>query len=79
MSQLTLYLDEDTQKLLEQSAAAHGMSRSRWVVELIRKHSAQTWPPESLALAGAFPDFPLYEPQNPSLEDLPPDSARIGF
>jgi hypothetical protein len=76
MSQITLYLDDATQSLVEQAAQAHGVSKSRWVAELIRKHAAHEWTADCLALAGRFPDFP-------SREDVPtptaPDTPRIGF
>lgn len=31
MSQITLYLDDTTQALVEEAARANGMSKSRWV------------------------------------------------
>lgn len=76
MAQLTLYLDEATQALVEQAAQAHGVSKSRWVADIIRKYAAHEWSDECLALAGRFADFPLRE-------DCPvseaPDAPRIGF
>jgi hypothetical protein len=44
MSQITLYLDDATQALVDQAAAANGMSKSRWVAEIIRKYAAHDWP-----------------------------------
>lgn len=76
MSQITLYLDEATQALVEQAALANGLSKSRWVADIIRKYAAHEWPQECLALAGAFPDFPLREQ---SSESMPPDVQRLGF
>jgi hypothetical protein len=35
MSQITLYLDDATRALVEQAALADGMSKSRWVAELL--------------------------------------------
>lgn len=61
MSQITLYLDDATQALVEQAAQANSMSKSRWVAEIIRKFAAQEWPKDCLELAGHFPDFPLSE------------------
>lgn len=61
MSQITLYLDDHTQELVEQSALASGISKSRWVAQIIRKYAAQEWPQDVLSLAGRFPDFPLCE------------------
>ena len=61
MSQITLYLDDATQALVEQAAKANGVSKSRWVADIIRKHAAHDWPQDCLALAGRFADFPLKE------------------
>ncbi len=76
MSQITLYLDDATQALVEQAAQANGVSKSRWVAELIRKYAALEWPQDCLALAGRFADFPLREeaPASP-----PADVPRLGF
>lgn len=75
MPQITLYLDEATEVLVNQAAEASGMSKSRWVAELIRQHAHDAWPAECLTLAGAFADFPLREEQPSPGEDLP----RIGY
>jgi hypothetical protein len=75
MAQVTLYLDESTQTMLEASAQATGMSKSRWVAELIRTNSRQQWPDRFLQLAGAFSDFPLDAGAPPAQPDVP----RIGF
>lgn len=76
MSQITLYLDDTTQALVEQAALAAGLSRSRWVAEIIRKYAAHEWPEGCLSLAGRFADFPLRE-------DAPaahaPDAQRLDF
>lgn len=75
MSQITLYLNEATQALVDRAAQANGMSKSRWVAELIRKHAAHDWPSDCLALAGAFADFPLRDEEGRAAADSP----RIGF
>lgn len=77
MSQITLYLDDATQALVEQAALAGGMSKSRWVAEIIRKHTAHQWPQDCLALAGRFADFPLSDAA--SVGSLPTDLPRLGF
>lgn len=59
MPQVTLYLDDETDALARASAAAAGMSYSRWLGELIR--SSSDWPPEIRRLIGSAPDFPLRE------------------
>lgn len=76
MSQITLYLDDATQALVDQAAQANGLSKSRWVVDLIRKHAAHEWPRDCLELAGRFADFPLRE-DGPLAQ--PADVPRLGF
>lgn len=63
MSQITLYLDDATQALVEQAAQANDVSKS----EIIRKYAAHAWPQDCLALAGRFADFPLREENQTSL------------
>ena len=77
MSQITLYLDAATQALVERAAKANGLSKSRWVAEMIRKYAAHEWPQDCLGLAGRFPDFPLREagPDQEAVADAP----RLGF
>jgi hypothetical protein len=76
MTQLTLYLDDATQALVEQAALANGMSQSRWVVEIIRQYAATEWPKDCLELAGRFADFPLREDSPVSVHA---DVKRLGF
>jgi hypothetical protein len=76
MSQITLYLDDATQALVEQAAQAHGVSKSRWVADIIRKYAAHEWTADNLALAGRFPEFPLRE-DSPAI--TAPDTPRLGF
>lgn len=76
MSQITLYLDDATQALVEQAAKANGVSKSRWVADLIRTYASHEWPQDCLALAGRFADFPLRdEDPQPAAQDVP----RLGF
>ena len=76
MSQITLYLDESTQALVEQAAKAHGVSKSRWVADIIRKYASHEWPQDCLALAGRFPDFPL---RPDGIDSAVDDVPRVGF
>jgi hypothetical protein len=73
MPQITLYLDDATQALVEQ---ANDLSKSRWVSEIIRKYAAQEWPQDCLALAGRFADFPMPE-ESPASQAT--DVPRQGF
>ncbi len=76
MSQITLYLDDATQALVEQAAQAHGVSKSRWVADIIRKYAAHEWTADCLSLAGRFADFPLRE-ESPAV--TVPDTQRLRF
>lgn len=57
MSQVTIYLDPDTDRRLQAAVKAAGISRSKWIAELIRREVAEEWPPAIRALAGAWPDL----------------------
>lgn len=75
MSQITLYLDDATQAVVDAAAQASGLSKSRWVAEAIRRYAAHEWPVDCLALAGQFADFPLRE----DTPTAPVDVPRVGF
>jgi predicted transcriptional regulator len=76
MPQITLYLDDATLALVDRAAKANGLSKSRWVAEIIRKYVDHEWPQDCLALAGRFADFPLRE-DAPVAQQI--DAQRIRF
>jgi len=61
MPQVTIYLDEDTQKRVQKAARAEGVSLSKWITASLREKTQATWPKAFLDLSGAFPDFPALE------------------
>lgn len=61
MGQVTIYLDEQTEKRARASARADGMSLSRWVAERIERRARGEWPAAVRALAGAWSDLPSAE------------------
>lgn len=68
MGQVTLYLDDQTEKRMRQAAAAAGVWPSHWLAELIcqetsaiRQPADLEWPESVKRLAGAWPDFPTAE------------------
>jgi hypothetical protein len=72
MSQITLYLDAETETKLKLAAKAAGVSQSRWVAELIREKTASQWPESIARLCGAWADFPTAEEIRTGLgEDAP--------
>ncbi|MDD2609349.1 MAG: CopG family transcriptional regulator [Giesbergeria sp.] len=80
MSKITLHLDEATQVFVTEAAKAHGVSKSRWVADIIRKYATQEWPRDCLALAGRFPDFPLRDEELAAQQplDMPRHRLLIG-
>ena len=61
MPRITLYLDDQTEKLMRERAAAARMPFSRWVAHLIRAQAGSSWSLQVTRLLGAFPDMPLVE------------------
>jgi len=61
MAQLTLYIDDNTDRKMRKAARTAGVSRSRWAAEAIRKKLGTEWPKGFLELAGAWRDFPTAE------------------
>ncbi len=58
MSQVTIYLDEDTEARLRAAAQAEGIPVSRWIARLVQERTRTEWPPQVRELAGAWTDFP---------------------
>jgi plasmid stability protein len=61
MSQITLYLDDETQKQLRRRARRSGMSLSRWSAQVLKEKARSEWSEKTRALAGAWSDFPDQE------------------
>ena len=61
MGQVTIYIDEETEKRMLQIIQERGLSKSRWIAELIREKAATTWPENVVKLAGAWKDLPTAE------------------
>ncbi|MBI3371797.1 MAG: CopG family transcriptional regulator [Betaproteobacteria bacterium] len=61
MGQVTIYLDEQTEKQARASARADGVSLSKWVAGRIDRRARSEWPAAVTALAGAWTDLPSAE------------------
>ena len=61
MGQLTIYIDNDIEKKVNNMVKKSGMSKSKWVAELIREKTANSWPDSVIQLAGAWKDMPTAE------------------
>ena len=61
MGQVTIYIDAETEKVLNQIVKKQGISKSRWISDLIKEKTATSWPEHIKCLAGAWQDFSLAE------------------
>ncbi len=61
MGQVTIYIDDRTEKQARASARAEGVSLSRWVAERIERRARGEWPAAVRALAGAWTNLPSVE------------------
>jgi hypothetical protein len=61
MGQVTIYIDEDTERKMLKMIQKRGISKSRWIAELIREKASTTWPENVVKLAGAWKDLPTAE------------------
>jgi hypothetical protein len=73
MPQVTIYLDQETERRARREARSARMSLSRWISTILRERTDDKWPPEVLALFGAWPDFPTLEEIR---RGQPPDTTR---
>lgn len=58
MGQVTIYLDNDSEKRMKQAANAAGMPISRWMARLVYEKTHNEWPQAVREAAGAWKDFP---------------------
>jgi hypothetical protein len=58
MGQVTIYLDDETEKQARNAAQAKGVSLSRWVAEKVQHGARVAWPPTVRELAGKWADVP---------------------
>jgi hypothetical protein len=61
MGQVTIYIDDATEKKMLHIVEKAGISKSKWIAELIREKTATTWPENIIRLAGAWQDIPTAE------------------
>ena len=72
MAQVTIYLDEDTEKSVRAAAEESGTSLSKWIADRIRKAAGAEWPAAVKELAGAWQDLPTAE----TLRRLQPKDSK---
>lgn len=72
MSQVTIYLDEHTDKKLRQAVKQSGLSKSQWITRLIKEKTATEWPEVVREMVGEWQDVPEQEKiRETEVKDLP--------
>ena len=61
MGQVTIYLDPETEKKMQAMVKESGVSKSKWIANLIREKTTDVWPENIKQLAGAWKDLPTAE------------------
>jgi hypothetical protein len=61
MGQVTIYLDSETEKKMSSMIKKTGISKSKWISDLIKQKITTTWPENIVKLAGAWTDLPTAE------------------
>jgi hypothetical protein len=56
MGQITICLDEDTEKPVKRHVKASGESASKWIAAAIQKRARSEWPADIRALPGSWKD-----------------------
>ncbi|MBI5441030.1 MAG: CopG family transcriptional regulator [Deltaproteobacteria bacterium] len=73
MGQVTIYLDNETERRMRGAAKSAGLSQSKWIARLIQERTRETWPEAFVRLAGAWKDMPTAEEVR---EGVPEDAER---
>lgn len=75
MSQVTIYLDEQTEKKLRLAVEQSGISKSQWITRLIKEKTSTEWPEVVREMVGEWQDVPEQEEIRSSAgKDLPRES-----
>ena len=61
MGKITIYFDDELEKQIEEASDSANVSKSRWIVNVVRKHLDEQWPAEVRDAAGSWSDFPALE------------------
>ena len=61
MGQVTIYLDSETEKKMNNVIKKTGISKSKWISDLIKQKMTSTWPENIVKIAGAWTDLPTAE------------------
>jgi len=61
MGQVTIYLDLKTEKKMINIVKKSGLSKSKWVANLIKEKTYSSWPKSITELSGSWKNMPTAE------------------
>jgi hypothetical protein len=61
MGQITIYLDDETERKMKRMVQSSHTSQSRWVAELIKERLREQWPESVRRIPGSWKDAPTAE------------------
>jgi hypothetical protein len=67
MGQVTIYLDSETEQRMNTIVKATGISKSRWIADIIKEKTDRVWPAHIRKMAGTWRDLPTAEELRKSL------------
>ncbi len=61
MGQVTIYLDDETERKMVVNAEAMNLSKSKWIAQVIQESLVDEWPKSVRNLPGSWDAFPSLE------------------
>ena len=61
MGQVTIYLDDETERKMIANARVMNLSKSKWIANVIREKLVDDWPDTVRELPGSWEEFPPLE------------------
>ncbi|MSV29285.1 MAG: ribbon-helix-helix protein, CopG family [Bryobacterales bacterium] len=56
MGQITIYLDDETEKLVRRHVKGTRISTSKWIADAVKTRARSEWPADILSLFGSWKD-----------------------